>query len=138
MFGVVDFTRDIKVQINQPIGVEQKFIRYMIVCAAVSINATPIDCPYMSVNDDAGFVKDTAYSSSIGYRGRIIIYPSQVSYANKLYSPLENRLEWAKEIVEVYEEECIKKGLGAINYKGQIIAYAVYASAKELLGNNNA
>lgn len=137
LFGVVDFTEDIEVPINQPCGNEQTLARHTVVCSAVAVNALPIDCPYMNIKDLDGFSKDTEYSHSIGFKGRIVIHPSQIGIANKTYSISKKTIERAKLIVGVYENE-VGKGNGSIMLNGEMIAHAVYKSAKDILGRNNA
>lgn len=132
IFGVVDFTADMHIKLNQPVGIEYTWARQMVACVAVANELEPIDCPYANIKDIIGFSTDCEYSKGIGYRGRIVVHPSQIEVANKLYSPSADELELANEIVGVFESE-MAKGKGSVMYKGNMIAKAVYKNAKNVL-----
>ena len=53
----------------------------------------------------------------MGYEGRMLIHPSQIEPSNRIYSPSAEDVEWAKDVVEVFEEEGIAKGMAAINLR---------------------
>lgn len=133
VFGVVDYCSYMGIQLKQPNGLEYLFARNTVVNAAISIGAIPIDSPYMNMEDEDGFIEDCKFSKSLGYKGRVIINPKQIDIANEVYSDNIDRIEWAKEVVEVFEKEALSKGLAAITHKGKMIATAVYNDAKNIL-----
>ena len=132
IFGVVDYTSDMMITLNQPNGKEYSWARQMVACAAVAANVTPIDCPYMPFKDYKGFYKDTRYGVSLGYRGRVIIHPSQINMANDLYIPSKESISWAKEIIELFEKEN-SDGRASVAHNGKMIATAVYRNAQNII-----
>ena len=133
IFGAVDYTTDMRVTLTQPIGEEQKWARARMACAARAAGIIAIDCPYLAFRDTEGFEKDTLYGRQLGFEGRMLIHPSQIEPSHKIYTPAPERVEWAKEVVKVFEEEGIAKGSAAVSYKGKMVDTPVYIGAKKIL-----
>lgn len=133
IFGAVDYTTDMRVTLNQPNGEETKWARATVACAARAAGTIAIDAPYVAFKDAAGFEQDTAYGRALGFEGRMLIHPSQIEPAHKIYSPAPDRIEWAKAVVDVFEKEGIAKGSAAVTYKGKMVDTPVYVGAKQIL-----
>ncbi|MFC1945592.1 HpcH/HpaI aldolase/citrate lyase family protein [Chloroflexota bacterium] len=133
VFGVVDYTTDMRVPLNQPLGEEQKWARARLACAARAADILAIDSPYVAVKDVEGFTIDTLYGKNLGFEGRMLVHPDQIEASHKIYTPDPERVQWAKEVVKVFEEEGITKGSAAIMYKGKMIDTPVYTSAQNVL-----
>lgn len=133
IFGAVDYTTDMRIPLNQPIGEEQKWPRAWVACAARAAGILAIDCPYVAYKDTEGFEKDTQYGRSLGFEGRMLIHPGQVEPSHKIYTPEPERVEWAKAVVDVFEKEGLAKGSAAVSYKGKMVDTPVYIGAKQIL-----
>jgi citrate lyase subunit beta/citryl-CoA lyase len=133
IFGAVDYTTDMRVALTYPIGEEQKWARARMACAARAAGIIAIDWPYVDFRDTEGFEKDTAYGRQLGFEGRMLIHPSQIEPAHRIYSPAPDRVEWAREIKKVFEEEGIAKGSAAVSYKGKMVDTPVYLGALKIL-----
>lgn len=86
IFGAVAYATDMGVTLTQPMGEEQNWARARIVCTAVATGIIPIDCPYLAFKDTEGFEKDTVYSRQLGFRGRLLIHPSQIEPCHRIYT----------------------------------------------------
>jgi citrate lyase subunit beta / citryl-CoA lyase len=133
IFGAVDYTTDMRVPLNQPIGEETKWARARVCCAARAAGIIAIDAPYVGFKDVEGFEKDTAYGRGLGFEGRMLIHPSQIEPSHRIYSPEPERVEWAREVVKLFEEEGIAKGSASVSYKGKMVDTPVYSGAKKIL-----
>jgi citrate lyase subunit beta / citryl-CoA lyase len=133
IFGAVDYTTDMRITLNQPIGEETKWAKARVACAARAAGVLAVDCPYMSFKDTEGFEKDTIYGHNLGYEGRMLIHPSQVEPSNRIYAPDPEKVEWAKAVVEIFEKEGIAKGSAAVSYKNKMVDTPVYIGAKQIL-----
>ena len=133
IYGAVDYTTDMRVKLVQPVADEQKWARARMACAARAAGIIAIDAPYVDVRDLEGFEKDTAYGRQLGFEGRMLIHPSQIEPSHRIYSPAPDRVEWAKEIKRVFEEEGIAKGSAAVSYKGKMVDTPVYLGALKIL-----
>jgi len=133
IFGAVDYTTDMRVTLTQPIGEETKWARARVACAARAAGIIAIDAPYLAFRDTEGFEKDTLYGRQLGFEGRMLIHPSQIEPSHRIYSPAPDRVEWARDVVKVFEEEGIAKGSAAVSYKGHMVDTPVYIGAKRIL-----
>lgn len=133
IFGAVDYTTDMRVTLTQPMGHEQHWARARMACAARAAGIIAIDCPYVPFKDIDGFEEDTRFGRQLGYEGRMLIHPSQIEPAHKIYSPAAERVEWAKAVVKVFEEEGIAKGSASVTLDGHMVDTPVYLNAKQIL-----
>jgi len=133
IYGAVDYTTDMRVKLVQPVADEQKWARARMACAARAAGIIAIDAPYVDVQDNEGFEQDTAYGRQLGFEGRMLIHPGQIEPSHRIYSPAPDRVEWAKEIKKVFEEEGIAKGSAAVSYKGKMVDTPVYVGALKIL-----
>jgi citrate lyase subunit beta/citryl-CoA lyase len=132
IFGAVDYTRDMRVKLTTE-AEELKYARAHTAVAARAAGCIAIDYPFVAFQDMEAFEKDTIYGRSLGYEGRMLIHPSQIEPANRLYSPQPEDVEWAQGVVEAFEKEGLAKGLAAISYKGKMVDTPVYENAKTIL-----
>ena len=93
IFGAVDYTTDMRIALNQPLGEELKWPRAWIACAARAAGLLAIDCPYLAFKDMEGFEADTAYGRQLGFEGRMLIHPNQIEPSHRIYSPEPERVE---------------------------------------------
>ncbi len=133
IFGAVDYTTDMRVKLVQPNGHEQNWARARMACAARAAGIIAIDCPYVAFKDTEGFEKDTQYGRQLGFEGRMLIHPSQIAPSHAIYSPAPERVEWAKAVVKVFEEEGIAKGSAAVTLNGHMVDTPVYMNAMKIL-----
>ncbi len=133
IYGAVDYTTDMRITLTQPIGEGQKWARARMACAARAAGIVAIDAPYVAFKDTEGFEQDTLYGRDLGFEGRMLIHPSQIEPSHRIYTPAPDRVDWAREVVKVFEEEGIAKGSAAVSYKVKMVDTPVYIGAKKIL-----
>jgi citrate lyase subunit beta/citryl-CoA lyase len=133
IFGAVDFTTDMRVTLNQPIGEEQKWARANVAVTARAAGILAIDCPYVAFKDNEGFEADSRYGRQLGFEGRMLIHPSQIEPSHRIYGPAPDRVAWARDVVKIFEEEGLAKGSAAVSYKGKMVDTPVYLGARKIL-----
>jgi len=79
-----------------------------------------------------GFEKDCKLGKSLGYSGKSIIHPDQISMVHKLFHPNKSEILWAEKVCKVYLEST-KKGKGATTVDGKMIDEVHFKQAKSLL-----
>jgi citrate lyase subunit beta/citryl-CoA lyase len=129
VFGAVDYTRDMQTTITPT---ATNVARAWTAIAARSAGLTPIDTPWPNYRDVDGFRKDTMYGREMGYLGRMLIHPSQIEISNEIYSPTQEQVEYAKEVVEMFED-ALKQGLASVPLRGSMIDIAVYRREQDVL-----
>src|SRR5512142_1474801 len=132
IFGAVDFTKDMRVKLTSE-GDEYLYARSHVAVAARAAGVIAIDCPFVAFKDMEAFEKNTRIGKQLGFEGRMLIHPSQIEAAHRIYTPAAEDVEWAKVVVEVFEREGLAKGAAAVNYEGKMIDTPVYDNARMVL-----
>lgn len=68
----------------------------------------------------------------LGFIGAFCVHPTQVDILNEEFTPSPNDIDYARGVIAAYEQ-AVKKGQGAVEYKGKMIDPPVVARAQELL-----
>lgn len=132
IFGAVDYCRDMRVRRTDS-AEEQLYARAAVGVAARAAGIVAIDAPFPNYKDMDAFIKNLEDGKQLGYEGRMLIHPSQIEVANKLYAPSDEEVEWAKKIVKLFEEEGLAKGKASINVDGAMVDTPIYLNAKDIL-----
>jgi len=112
---------------------ELLFARSMIVNSAKAAGLRAIDSPFLGLLvDKDGLRRESNLAWQLGFDGKLAIHPNHVEIINDVFTPSEEDVRQAREIVKVYEE-AKAHGLGATTLHGKMIDYATYVQAKELL-----
>ena len=67
-------------------------------CRAFGLRA--IDGPFGDFNDPDGYINAAKRGAAIGIEGKWAIHPSQIQYANNVFSPPESEVHKAKRIID--------------------------------------
>lgn len=129
--GGEDLTADMGVERTKE-GREIEYARNLVATVAIAQGIVPLDTVFADFRDSEGFIADTMMGKSLGFKGRYCIHPSQVNTANQVYLPTSKEIEYAKKVVNLYENGAAK-GLGAVSLDGVMIDKPVYDRAMSLL-----
>lgn len=131
VFGVFDLLNDMGIEYTkQPEGA--KYARAKIPLDAKAAGVLAIDAIWQDLKDVDGLKQDCAIGKSLGYSGKSIIHPDQITPTHELFAPNKAELEWAKKVCDVYMEST-KKGKGATVVDGKMIDEVHYKQARALL-----
>src|SRR5918998_4467643 len=103
-----------------------------IVVAARAAGLRAVDGPPADYRDEEALRESCLLSRSLGFDGKWCIHPAQIAAVNKVFSPTEREIEWAKKVVKAYEEASAA-GTGAISVDGQMIDAASIKMAQNTL-----
>ena len=131
VFGIFDLLNDLGVEYTKdaPGG---KYSRYKIPVDAAAAGISAIDGIWQDLNDLKGLKKDCNFGKSLGYSGKSVIHPDQISTVHKSFYPNKTEILCAKKVCKVYLEST-KKGKGATTVDGKMIDEVHYKQAKALL-----
>ena len=104
-----------------------------IVVAARAAGVRAVDGPVADYRDKEGLRKSSLLARSLGFDGKWCLHPAQIGTVNDVFSPTEKEVEWAKKVVDAYEE-ANATGSGAISIGGQMIDAASIRLARNTLG----
>jgi citrate lyase beta subunit len=103
-----------------------------IVVAARAAGLRAVDGPVADYRDEGGLRESCLIARSLGFDGKWCIHPAQIETVNEVFSPTEGEIEWARKVVEAYEEAGAS-GSGAISVEGQMIDAASIKMARTTL-----
>ena len=132
IFGAVDYTRDMRVTRTDKAD-EQFYARAKIGVAARAHGLVAEDAPFPNYSDVEAFEANCRSGAQLGFEGRQIINPRQIAAAHKVYSPDPARVEWAKKITKVFEEEGLAKGSASVGFEGSMIDIPGYRDGLNIL-----
>ena len=79
-----------------------------------------------------GLQNDCNFGKSLGYSGKSVIHPDQITTVHTSFYPNKTEIAWAEKVCNVYLESK-KKGKGATTVDGKMIDEVHYKQAKALL-----
>lgn len=89
----------------------------------------PFDVVHLDFGDEAGLEDQCRLARALGFRGKGSIHPAQLETINRLFSPSDREIEWARGVVEAFEGQ--SEGVLAVN--GTMIDRPVVERARRVL-----
>lgn len=94
--------------------------RCQVVMAAKAAGITPIDNVFLQIPDIDGLVAETRQGKQLGYEGKACIHPNQVEPVNTVYTPTQEEVEYARELVAAFDQ-AVAEGKGAVAFRGRML-----------------
>lgn len=136
-FGAADFTLDMGIAMTTT-GEELLYprARIAIACRAAGI-APPLDTPFMvDIKNIEALEADANTARRLGFQGKLCIHPVQVAPCNRLFSPSEKEIEFAKKVIAKFGQ-AEAEGSAAIELEGKLIDYPLVHRSKQILTLSN-
>jgi citrate lyase subunit beta/citryl-CoA lyase len=108
------------------------FARSMIVHAARAAGIAAIDTVFSDVNDVETLRKETELIRQLGFDGKSVINPRQISVVNSVFTPTEKEITNAVAVMNAIEE-AEAKGSGVIALNGKMIDKPIVERAERVL-----
>ncbi|MHA3914162.1 HpcH/HpaI aldolase/citrate lyase family protein [Halovulum sp. GXIMD14793] len=103
-----------------------------IVAACRTHGVLPVDGPFGDFSDDEGFTAQALRSATLGMVGKWAIHPKQVALANQVFTPSDDQVAEAREILTAMED-AKASGQGAAVYKGRLVDLASIRQAEVIV-----
>lgn len=133
--GGEDFVTSIKTNRSAE-GVELLAARSQIVLAARAAGIYALDSVYADINNEEGFLAETRLIKQLGFDGKSVVHPRQVTLVHQVYEPTEKEIKHAMAVLDAIDE-AERSGSGVIALDGKMIdgpivdrAYRVIELAK--------
>jgi citrate lyase subunit beta / citryl-CoA lyase len=130
-FGAEDFATDLGVERSRE-GIESQYPRVQIALWSRLTGVTAVDTVFSDVNDDEGLERETRLVRQLGFRGKYVIHPRQIEPVNRLFTPSEEEVEYARRVVAAYEG-AEARGEASVALDGKMIDIPVVGRARDLL-----
>lgn len=134
-FGCEDFMTELGGQHDSE-GQSIFTARAMIAMGAKANNVVPIDTVHIKVHDLEDLEKNLILSRKLGFEGMLVLNPKELPLVHQYYSPSEEQINWAKEMLEL-SEEAVKQGKGVAMKDNKFIGPPMVKMAKDILKLHN-
>jgi citrate lyase subunit beta / citryl-CoA lyase len=133
IFGLGDFSVALGVELTAD-QAELAYARGRVVVATRAAGMVPpIDGPTLDLTDEDGLVRDCRRARSLGFQGKVCVYPPQVVPIQRSFSELtEDEVAATRRLVEVFEE-AESRGVASIRIDGRFVDYPIYHLARRKL-----
>lgn len=122
IFGVVDYAGSIGAR--EPVREQFALYHYpkaKTVAAARAAGIDVIDGVTLQLRDPEQCDLDARSAARMGFDGKWAIHPDQVPIINRAFTPSQEELKRAKEVLDVYHTTDRESGAGAFVYKDEMI-----------------
>lgn len=135
LFGIAlsggDYTKDLQTQISG-YGVELAGARQNLIIAARAAKVQCFDTVFTNLDDMEGFEKEVEMIKAMGFDGKSIVNPRQISVVHKIYTPTEKEIIFSEKVVREIDDKKAK-GIGVFTVDGKMIDIAFYDGAKRVI-----
>ncbi|AHC50810.1 citryl-CoA lyase [Sulfolobus acidocaldarius SUSAZ] len=115
---------------------KNEFVKTYVVTTAKAYDVDPIDKVYFDLKNVDGFRRECEEAKKLGFVGKQVIHPTQVEIANQVFSPTAEEIEWARRVIEAYDN-AKREGRGTIRLDDKLVDYVHYKIAKRILEFQN-
>ncbi len=135
LFGIAlsggDYTKDLQTTITG-YGVELAGARQHMIIAARAAKVQCFDTVFTNLDDMEGFRKEVEMIRAMGFDGKSLVNPRQISIVHDVYTPSEKEIIFAEKVVrEIDEKKAL--GIGVFTVDGKMIDIAFYDGAKRTI-----
>lgn len=131
VFGVFDLLNDLGIDYKKE-SEGAKYSRAKIPVDAKAAGVASIDAIWQDLKDIKGLEKDCKNGKDLGFTGKSLIHPDQISVVHKIFTPTKSEILWAEKVCKTYLES-IKKGKGATTVEGKMIDEVHFKQAEAIL-----
>lgn len=131
VLGHVDLSRALGIRETGASAGTILHARAHLVLAAKAAGIDAIDAVFMR-QDDAGFEAEAREGLGLGYAGKLLVHPRQVSLLHAVYAPTRQEIEYARRLLEAFEAAGAE-GRGLFVFEGRVIDLPVVEAERTVL-----
>jgi citrate lyase subunit beta/citryl-CoA lyase len=94
--------------------------RYHMTIAARAAGLDAVDGPFVDFKNNAAYRVECQRALTLGMVGKWAIHPAQIGPALEAFSPSQDNVDFAREVIAVYEKAAAD-GLGSVGHKGVMV-----------------
>lgn len=126
-----DYTKDLQTKITGT-GVELMGARQQMIIAARAAGVQCWDTVFTNLDDMEGFRKETEMIKLMGFDGKSLINPRQISIVHEIFTPTQKEIIFAEKVVREIDDKKAR-GIGVFTVDGKMIDIAFYDGAMRTL-----
>ena len=129
--GAEDYVRNMKTE-RSPEGIELLFARSSILHAARANGLMAFDTVYSDARNEEGFLREAALIKQLGFDGKSLINPNQITLIHNLFAPTQKEVDHATRVIAA-AEEAERNGSGVVSLNGKMVDTPIIERAKLVL-----
>ncbi|QQQ98186.1 HpcH/HpaI aldolase/citrate lyase family protein [Enterocloster clostridioformis] len=126
-----DYTKDLQTHITGT-GIELMGARQNMIIAARAAGVQCFDTVYTNLDDMEGFRKDVETIHLMGFDGKSIINPRQITIVHEIFTPTPKDIIFAEKVVKEIDDKKAR-GIGVFTVDGKMIDIAFYDGARRII-----
>lgn len=135
LFGIAlsggDYTKDLQTHITGT-GIELMGARQNMIIAARAAGVQCFDTVYTNLDDMEGFRRDVETIHLMGFDGKSIINPRQITIVHEIFTPTPKDIIFAEKVVKEIDDKKAR-GIGVFTVDGKMIDIAFYDGARRII-----
>ena len=135
LFGIAlsggDYTKDLQTHITGT-GIELMGARQNLVIAARAAGVQCFDTVFTDLENMEAFREEVARIHLMGFDGKSIINPRQISIVHEIFTPRRKDILFAEKVIREIEDKRAK-GIGVFTVDGKMIDIAFYEGARRTI-----
>ena len=135
LFGIAlsggDYTKDLQTHITGT-GIELMGARQNMIIAARAAGVQCFDTVYTNLDDMEGFRRDVETIHLMGFDGKSIINPRQITIVHEIFTPTTKDIIFAEKVVKEIDDKKAR-GIGVFTVDGKMIDIAFYDGARRII-----
>ncbi|MFN8380370.1 MAG: CoA ester lyase [Anaerolineales bacterium] len=136
IFGGEDFAASIGA-VRTKDAVELLYARQAVIVACAANDLQALDIVTIDYKDLEALKIEAQFGAGLGFSGKQIIHPNQVSVVQEAFTPSDESIGYARRIVETFEASQ-KEGKGAYALDGKMIDMPLLKNAQKVLARAKA
>jgi citrate lyase subunit beta/citryl-CoA lyase len=137
VLGLILGSEDLALDLGLPARREAEakeliYVRSALVIAARSAGVLAVDGVHPELDDLDGLRRDGMQARRLGFDGKLLFHPEQIDVVNQLFSPTEDELIHAREIVAAFDA-AVARGDGVVAVRGRLIDLPIVLRARRTL-----
>ena len=113
-------------------GTEVLYARSAVVTACAANDLQAIDMVYIDFHDTDGLRLEAERGAALGFNGKQIIHPNQVTPVQEAFTPSDDAVAYAQRVVDAFTTSQ-KEGRGAFALDGKMIDMPLLKNAQKVL-----
>ena len=131
VFGSDDFVADIGATRTAK-AEELLYARQKVVTVAKAFGLQAIDLVHIDYKNLESLQEYSEEGARMGFTGKQVIHPSQIPVVHEAFSPSQQKIEWATELIEQFRQH-EKEGKGAFTFRGSMIDMPLVKQAEYIV-----
>ncbi len=117
LMGTSDLAKELRIpHTAQRTGFLYSLSRCVIAARAAGLDV--IDGVHLNLEDDAGYAEACQQGRELGFDGKSLIHPKQITLANEVFGPGDEEVAHAKTVIETWDQATAEgKGVAVLNGK---------------------